>query len=530
MKNRNLLLSALFLCMVTFPLMAQEVGRGPIITEERQVEAFDAINAHGAQEIILKQGEAYMVVIETHENLMPNIELTVKDNTLDIRIKKVKKYDEMTFYVTCPEYKKVTASGAAELTSSSQLNGSDLAIKASGASELKLDLNYTNVATEVSGASEVTLSGQASTLVADVSGASELKAGALKTSNAVASASGASECLVNASASLTYEVSGASEVRYVEKPQTVVVQNKKGTEKVIISSDHKTGTHISHYKDKDTTNVRVGSINLEVIEGDTTQVRVGSHVLVVTEDGDVDWKRCKVHRFNGHWGGVELGINGYVTPDFNTNWAAEYDYLNLRYEKSIALNLNIYEQNIALNKNKTIGLVTGIGMAWNNYSFSNKTQLSADSSYIKGYMMEGVSVRKTKLTAMYLTVPLFIEFQTGQSNAMHRFHFGIGGIMSARLSTHTKVYYNDANQQFQLRDPRTGSLLPDVYMTPNASSRNIVKNFNSFHLAPFRFDAGVRLGYGVINLFFNYSLNTMFQKDRGPELYPWTAGITLVGW
>ena len=27
-----------------------------------------------------------------------------------------------------------------------------------------------------------------------------------------------------------------------------------------------------------------------------------------------------------------------------------------------------------------------------------------------------------------------------------------------------------------------------------------------------------------------YSLNTMFQSGRGPELYPVTAGITLVGW
>ena len=58
----------------------------------------------------------------------------------------------------------------------------------------------------------------------------------------------------------------------------------------------------------------------------------------------------------------------------------------------------------------------------------------------------------------------------------------------------------------------------------------IVKNHNSFYLQPFKFDATVRFGYGIINLFVNYQLNTMFQKDRGPELYAWTAGITLVGW
>ena len=69
-----------------------------------------------------------------------------------------------------------------------------------------------------------------------------------------------------------------------------------------------------------------------------------------------------------------------------------------------------------------------------------------------------------------------------------------------------------------------------MFTTPNSSSRNIVKNHNSFYLQPFKFDATVRFGYGIINLFATYSLNTMFQSGRGPELYPVTAGITLVGW
>ncbi len=323
-------------------------------------------------------------------------------------------------------------------------------------------------------------------------------------------------------------MSGASEVKYVSTPETVVIKKGHGEKKVIVHTD--TTLISSHYASSDTTKVNLGSLHVEVVDGDTTLVTVGSHTMIVTDNGDVKWERCKRRKFNGHWGGVELGINGYVTPDFNTNWDPEYDYLNLRYEKSIAVNLNIYEQNIPLNKNKTIGLITGIGFSWNNYRFSNDTYLTPDSAYLKGFYMEDVSVKKTKLTAMYLTVPLIFEMQTNQPRNIHRFHFAVGVVAKMRISTHTKIYFNEADKVYYLRDPKTEELLPTAYRTPNANERNIVKNFNSFYLQPFKFDATVRFGYGIINLFATYSLNTMFQSGRGPELYPVTAGIPLVGW
>ncbi len=144
--------------------------------------------------------------------------------------------------------------------------------------------------------------------------------------------------------------------------------------------------------------------------------------------------------------------------------------------------------------------------------------------------MKGVSIRKTKLTAMYLTVPLIFEMQTGNPFYLHRFYFGIGVVGKMRISTHTKVYFNEADKIYQLQDPATGQTIPGDYRTPNANNRNIVKNFDSFYLRPFKFDATVRIGYGIINLFATYSLTSMFQSDRGPELYPITAGITIVGW
>lgn len=535
MKTFKLTLLITLFTLFLFPsLNAQIVGSGSIVKQERQVGEFTSVKIGGAQEAFLMQGEEFSVIIETHENLLDQISIVIQNDVLSFDYKNIKKYDVMNFYITAPNYKKLVISGASDVNSMDTLQGTNIKVNAGGASEAKLMLDYESVISKVSGASELTLSGKAVTHVIEASGASEVKAKTLKTQSTSINASGASSCFVEASTNLTYKVSGASSVKYVGKPQTLIIQNSSGSKNVVIINDS-TRTS-SYYSYNDTTSVNLGVLDVEVIDGDTTKVTVGRHTIVVDDDGNVKYRRNKKLKFNGHWGGVELGINGYVTPDLTTNWGKENDYLRLRYEKSIAVNLNIYEQNIPLNKAKNMGLVTGIGMAWNNWRFSSTTYLTPDSSEIKGYYMvntdgTNLSVRKTKLTAMYITVPLMYEIQTKNPKRYKRFHFAVGALMSARVRTHTKVYFNEANKIYELKDPGTDQIVPGITRTtPSSTQRNIVKEYNSFHLQPFRFDGMVRIGFGFVNLWGHFGLNQFFKKGRGPELYTWSAGITLVGW
>jgi len=270
-------------------------------------------------------------------------------------------------------------------------------------------------------------------------------------------------------------------------------------------------------------------VKVEVYEGDdSVKVIVGNRVLHVDEDGNVRFSRYKKHKFNGHWAGFGLGINGYVNPDFNMSFPKEYEYLDLRMSKSVSVHINFFEQNVALAKNQKWGMVTGLGLSWNNYRFSRPTRLNPDSSYLIGYIDEGISIRKSKLTAFYFNIPLVFEFQTNSRHKKNSFHMGLGMIANVRLSSHTKKYYNELNKEFEITqfDPSTDNYETRYYATsPNYSK---AKTFNDFHLQPFKFDATVRIGWGFINLFANFSVNQMFKKDKGPELYPWEAGITLV--
>jgi hypothetical protein len=504
-------------------------GSGHIVRTTQILPAFNRINAGTADNIvILTKGTApYTVVTETDDNIINTIRTEVSNHTLNFSYSDINP-TKLKFYITVPALTWLKAGGAAEIKGADTLSGqTPCQINASGAADIHLTLSYPEIRVNASGAANVILSGKTKKLYTDASGAADIKAGRLTADSVFAKATGAADIRVNAQKFLSKNVSTPANIRLVN-PSGKTIQIKKAGEPahVVIQSTPR-GYHISS---GDTTNVNLGSLHIEVIDGDTTKLSIGGHTLVVDDNGDVKWKRNKPVKFNGHWGGVDLGINGYFTPSFSTDYGKAYTFLNQRYEKSINVNLNLYEQNIAFNKAKTIGMITGVGFSFNDYRFSNPTYLSPDSNELRGFYMRNVNVRKSKLSLFYVSVPILFEFQTNNPRRSHRFFVNLGVIVNARLRTHTKIYFNEANKKYYLEDPATGNMLPGYYTTPNRDNRNIVKSVNSFNLQPFRFDATIRLGYGIVSLYATYALNKMFLKGQGPNLNQWSAGVSISGW
>jgi len=497
------------------------------------VEPFSALKIGGASNVNLIKGDEYIVVIEAPARIQDKIIVKVKNRTLDIHYKNIqlKNYEDLIFYVTLPELSGLDASGASDVkTTGETFTGDNLTLDVSGAADVTLNIDYNSLNADVSGAASVKLTGKVNKQHVTASGAADYIAKDMVSDTAKITATGASSVYVNVVHSIDYKTTGAADVKFKGNPESWNLDTDKNGQHMIITSPN-SGVYISSPDNyTDTTKVRVGSIDVEVVDGDTVTVRIGGHQLKVDDDGNVKWERVNAPRFNGHWGGVEIGINGYLTPDFNTSWGEAFDYLNLKYERSVALNLNVWEQNIPFNKKKTIGMMTGLGMSWNNYFFTNQTKLVNGESKVEGYYISGTSVRKTKLVNMYITVPVLFEFQTGNMNRNKRFHVTLGGIIGARVTSHTKIYFNEANAEYRLENPATGIPSFEKYTTPDRDNRNIVKSYNSFYQPPFRFDARFGIGYGWLNIFATYGINTFFQSEKGPELHPWTIGITLAGW
>ncbi len=280
----------------------------------------------------------------------------------------------------------------------------------------------------------------------------------------------------------------------------IIIQNEDGTTRVNVSKDKSKKVvtlHVDtdsdynyHYGNSDTTRIRIGKKKFIIIDDDDNN-------KIAFENDDSD----KSSKFKGHFSGVDIGINNYFTSDFSTSLPANEEYLNLNTGKSWGLNVNFIQQSIGLVKNN-IGLVTGLGLEFNNYRFDNRQMvLSGDSTVLYAHTDTQNRYEKNKLVTTYLTVPLLMEFQIHVGERNKPIYFSLGATGSVKIGSHLKLKTDGGNK---------------------------TKKRDDFNLSPLRYGLSARVGYGALNFFANYSLQPMFEKDKGPELYPFTIGITLL--
>jgi len=236
----------------------------------------------------------------------------------------------------------------------------------------------------------------------------------------------------------------------------------------------------------------------------------------------------KKGKYNGHWAGVDFGWNGYVTKDFNMSFPPAEAYLEMNTARSLMVNLNPLELNVNIAGNK-FGFTSGLGFTLNNYYFTGSYTWIGDSATLKAYNTvddkgKNASMKVNKLFVSYITLPLLFEYQTNAGHRINSFHVSAGVIGGLRLQTYQKQRLYQWEETYYLEDASKTRVASFYADDP------VIRNQGQYHLNPFRLDASLRVGWSYLNLFATYSLTPMFQKDKGPELYPWTVGITLVGW
>ena len=275
------------------------------------------------------------------------------------------------------------------------------------------------------------------------------------------------------------------------------------------------------YSQADTTSVKIGKREIvKVIDGnDTVIIYVGKKGLKIIDSGDGtsvnlidlddfdedEGKKNKSRRsFNGHWKGLELGMNNYLTSDYSLTLPADDQFMELNTGKSWCVNLNLLQYDIGFGTDK-VGLVTGLGLEFNNYRFDGENSIIKDPvTNIIGPLVynAGTYIDKTKLATSYLTVPLLLEFQIPVSGHK-RIHISGGVIGGLKIGSHTKVLYKE-----------DGSKQKD-------------KINDDFNLSPLRYGVTARIGYRALKLFATYNLTPMFETGQGPVLYPVSIGFIL---
>lgn len=474
-------LTLLFLMWLPLAVTAQKT------TEVREVSDFTGINASSIFNIELTQGDVYLLEIIADEAELSQVKSDVKKDILHLEYKgSGRRINKIDARITMPMVQSIELSGAVSLRGKNTLTSEELMLKLSGASSATLSLESQKLESQISGAVHLTLSGIVDTHRASVGGASHLKARQLQTQNTYAKVSGASHAQVKAEEYLDVQSSGTSRVTYAREPK-----NKK-----IVASG------MSSINEVRAMDMPGRSVN----HADTTRIRLGGRDLLIIEDDIIPRVRTSSRRgrFRSNWSGFELGINGYLSPNHSFTLEDDAEYIDLRYNKSVIVNLNLWQQSFPISQN--FGFVSGVGFSWNNYRFDNQTRIVHDNSGLIFYEDTLNKMRKNKLTLTWVTIPVLFEYQTRSYARSERFHLAGGLILGTRIGTHTKYVYDDKGKKRKEKD------------------------FNDFNVPPFRFDLTGRIGWGRVNLFATYSLNGLFKDNKGPELYPFSVGIRLVNW
>lgn len=477
-----------------------------ISKEQRELPSFTGIEVGGAFDVYLSQGDKQEVIVETNTNLLSKVKTKVSDNTLHLTSDRLRKITTLKVYITAQNISNISVSGAATVKSKTSLSNENMFIEASGAADIDLEIATSNLSSEISGAADMKLTGTADNHESTVSGAATLKAINLATTNTTIEVSGAADATVSATNEIQSNVSGAATLNYFDKPGIKRITSHGNYTVKFTDIDTRDILKIKTSDNGDSTTVKVGNIKVKVVDDDDVEITLGNSKLIINDDDEVEFIKKKKHKFNGHWGGFEMGINGFLNNDHNMDLPLEYDFLDLRMEKSIQVALNLYEQNFNL-VNNHLGLVTGLGIEYNNYRFDDDVILDPKAANIAGAknIDADKNYTKSKLVVNWLNVPLLLEYQTNRYSKSNSFHITTGIIGGVRIGSHSKnVVENGGKEKPKKRD--------------------------DFHLSPFKADATVRIGWGVINLYANYSLTEMFRTNRGPVLHPFAVGITLVGW
>lgn len=210
--------------------------------------------------------------------------------------------------------------------------------------------------------------------------------------------------------------------------------------------------------------------------------------------------------FEGHWAGVEFGINGFAKADYSMYSPNEKDFLNSDLIRSNALNLNILQYSKGIQQNrKTIGMVTGVGLSFQSYRLDNNTTITRDETRkVHPENLYFESNQKSKLSILYLEVPLLLEFQVPVVNQANHIYLSTGITGAKRLESHTKVKYRKEGKREKLKSP------------------------GDYSIQDYKVAATLRIGYRWINLYATYDLIPLFENHKGPVLYPYSFGIKLI--
>lgn len=200
----------------------------------------------------------------------------------------------------------------------------------------------------------------------------------------------------------------------------------------------------------------------------------------------------KKYYYDPHCSGVFIGYS----------WMAD-DFLSFSSDNPMELNLsqswefgfNLLTGYHSFKRNPHWGINTGISWGYRSFSFDgNHALLKEEGSNNFAAGDEETTYSKSRLRHFFFRIPVLLEWQQSYNNLF----FNIGPEFEIRHGVKSFSHINGGKKQ---------TIGKGMYVRP----------------------VGVNLlaqaGYGNFGVYLRYSINDLFQKDKGPKVSPYSFGI-----
>lgn len=237
-------------------------------------------------------------------------------------------------------------------------------------------------------------------------------------------------------------------------------------------------------------------------------------ILIINQDPEKLLKNIRIGRiedgfnfwqdnFSGHWAGVDFGFNSFLNKNYS---GYNTEFMDNDISRSNSTYINLIQQSIGFQHNRnTLGFVTGLGLHLQSYRLDRNTTIyRLPNNRIEPRTLVFDENQKSKLSIISLCIPLLTEIQIPINHYENRLYFSGGIFLGFRLDSHTKIKYRIDRKKEKLKTP------------------------DNYSLNDFKYGIMLRSGYRWINVFATYDLNPLFKENKGPEITPFTFGVTLL--
>lgn len=203
-------------------------GNGNVVIENCKVDVFSAIEIDGVFNVILKQGKKESVSIETDENLVELIDVTVSEKRLVVDLKgdaSIGDYTELNIFITLVNINVLDINGVGDISTETPLKLKELTLQNSGVGDINLVLDCDELTVNNSSVGDISLSGKTKHFNLNTSGVGDVLALQLDSRNTTVDNSGVGDVKVNATNSINIETSGVGDVEYSGNPKTENIED-----------------------------------------------------------------------------------------------------------------------------------------------------------------------------------------------------------------------------------------------------------------------------------------------------------------